>query len=289
AIPEGARFLSRRFSCDAGARNYRLYIPASAPRKPKGLIVMLHGCTQNPDDFAAGTNMNALAETHGLLVAYPAQTRAQNPSSCWNWFDERHQLRDAGEPAIIAGLAEALVAEFGIDRKKVFAAGLSAGGAMAVIVGQTYPELFSAVGVHSGLAYRSAGNVMSALSVMRGDAGAGFLAKRQASVRGDSSVRTIIFQGSADRTVHPSNAERIASALSGANDNRPSSTTSGAINGRTFRRTVVADAQGGTVVESWLIDGAGHAWSGGEASGSYADPKGPAASREMVRFFLEQP
>lgn len=286
SIPEGARFTSRSFTCGAGTREFKLYVPASAPERPQGLIVMLHGCTQNPDDFASGTNMNAVAETHGLLIAYPAQTRASNASSCWNWFEAGHQLRDSGEPAILAGLTRKLIKEFGIDRGQVYVAGLSAGAAMAVIIGETYPDLFSAVGVHSGLPYQSAGNVMSALAVMRGSAGAAVFGRTKEPDANAKRVRTIIFQGSADRTVHPSNAKRILDAASNRAKREKQTTESGSRNGRRFTQTVIASEDGHPVVESWMIDGAGHAWSGGKVSGSYTDAKGPDASREMVRFFL---
>jgi poly(hydroxyalkanoate) depolymerase family esterase len=286
SIPEGARFTSRSFTCAAGSRDFMLYVPASAPQRPQGLILMLHGCTQNPVDFAAGTNMNTVAETHGLLIAYPAQTRASNASSCWNWFEAGHQLRDGGEPAILAGLTRKLIKEFGIDKGQVYVAGLSAGAAMAVIIGETYPDLFSAIGVHSGLPYQSAGNVMSALAVMRGSSASAMFGKAKLPDANAKRVRTIIFHGSADRTVHPSNAQRILDAASNRAKLGKETTESGSKNGRRFTQTVIAHMDGHPVVESWLIDGAGHAWSGGEISGSHTDAKGPDASREMVRFFL---
>ena len=152
-LPDGAAFLDLRYACAAGARGYRLHVPSSADAGMQGLIVMLHGCTQGPDDFAAGTGMNALAEQHRLLVAYPAQTGGDNAMSCWNWFRPGDQLRDAGEPAIIAGLTASLRDRYAVPRGRVFVAGLSAGGAMAAIMGETYPELYAAIGVHSGLAY----------------------------------------------------------------------------------------------------------------------------------------
>jgi poly(hydroxyalkanoate) depolymerase family esterase len=249
---------------------------------------MLHGCKQNPDDFAMGTGMNAVAEAHGLLVAYPGQTGADNASSCWNWFRPADQMRDAGEPSIIAGITAVIMSEFGLVRDRVFVAGLSAGGAMAAVMGETWPDLYAAVGVHSGLAFGSANDVMSAFSAMRGDLGLPSRTKPRAAAGGASPVRTIVFHGGADRTVHPSNADRIvtAASLTGA-EGAVRKEAGCAAGGRTYTKTIVADREGLTAVEYWLVDGAGHAWSGGHAGGSYTDPQGPDASSEMVRFFLD--
>ena len=208
-LPDGAQFLDQRYSCPAGARRYRLYVPSSAAEGLQGLIVMLHGCTQSPEDFAAGTGMNALAEEHRLLIAYPAQTGGDNSMSCWNWFRPGDQMRDAGEPAIIAGLTESLRDRYAIPEDRVFVAGLSAGGAMAAIMGETYPELYGAIGVHSGLAYGSANDVMSAFTAMRGQAGIERPSSRNGGSGPKARPRLIVFHGSADTTVHPSNAERI--------------------------------------------------------------------------------
>jgi poly(hydroxyalkanoate) depolymerase family esterase len=286
-VPAGASFTTHSFSSSAGSRKYKLYIPKSAANAPRGLLLMLHGCTQTPEDFAAGTNMNSVAEKRGLLVAYPAQTRASNSSSCWNWFEGGHQHRDEGEPAILAGLARKLIEEFKINDQCVYVAGLSAGAAMAVVLGKTYPDVFRAVGVHSGLAYKSASNVMSALAVMRGVSGAQTFLKAVTGSSDTHHVPTIIFHGSNDRTVHPSNAERIIDAAHGAGSKR--STVAGSKNGRSFKRTVIASQNGLPLVESWMIDKAGHAWSGGKSSGSFTDASGPDASAEMVRFFLNKP
>lgn len=281
SVPEGAEFRDLTHSCAAGARRYRLYVPASAGAGLQGLLVMLHGCTQSPEDFAAGTGMNALAEEHRLLIAYPAQTRVENSMSCWNWFRPGDQMRNIGEPAIIAGLTESLRDEFGIAHDRVFVAGLSAGGAMAAIMLETYPELYSAAGIHSGLAYGSANDVVSAFAAMRGQNPIRPIRDR------DRPSRVIVFHGSADATVHPSNAGRIVVGLRGAparveTQKHPSSGSS-----RGFSRTVAKRDDGRTAYETWIIDGAPHAWSGGNSSGSYTDPAGPNASAEMVRFFLE--
>jgi poly(hydroxyalkanoate) depolymerase family esterase len=250
---------------------------------------MLHGCKQNPDDFATGTKMNAVAELHGLLVAYPAQTGDANASSCWNWFDPGDQMRNVGEPSIIAGATREIMSEFHLDRRQVFVAGLSAGGAMAAVMGETYPDLYAAVGIHSGLAYRSANDVISAFAAMRGGAASPLQAKQHAPAGSETRLRTIVFHGTADQIVDPSNAARIVDAASRSIAVGNARKDHGSFMGRTYNRMIIADANGDPHVECWLIDGAGHAWFGGHPSGSFTDPKGPHASAEMVRFFLTHP
>jgi poly(hydroxyalkanoate) depolymerase family esterase len=285
-IPEGAQYLARSFTCAAGTRRYKLYIPASAPVRPHGLVVMLHGCKQEPDDFATGTRMNAVAEAHGLMVAYPGQTGADNASSCWNWFRPSDQRRGAGEPAIIAGITEEIIREFDLDPSRIFVAGLSAGGAMAAVMGETYRDLYAAVGIHSGLACGSANDVVSAFAAMRGDVGSASRVKPLSDADPARRVRTIVFQGDADTTVHPSNAARIVSAAT-PSDGTVGKESGRSAGGRTYERTIVTDETGRPAVECWLVNGAGHAWSGGNADGSYTDSRGPDAAAEMVRFFLD--
>ncbi len=285
--PDGARFLTRSFTGSAGMRSYKLYVPVLTDDGPRGLVVMLHGCMQTPDDFAVGTNMNAVAGARGLLVAYPAQTVADNLASCWNWFRPGDQARDGGEPGIIAGITRAIASEFGIERDQIFVAGLSAGGAMAAVMAETYPDLYAAVGIHSGLAHASAKDHMSAFAAMRGmNAMRGTLVPRATEVS-NGGPRTIVFHGGADQMVHPSNAERIfadarASNISGSS--RSERCTTG--DGRRYTRSVVHGSDGKPCAEYWLIDQTGHAWSGGRGNGSFTDPNGPDASTEMLRFFL---
>ena len=283
--PEGARYIARRYRCGAGARRYKLYLPASQPKCPRGLIVMLHGCSQSPDDFALGTHMNQLAEKHGLAIAYPAQTRQNNAAACWNWFRPADQARGSGEPAILSALTRKLMKELRVGRDRTFVAGLSAGGAMAAILVDEYPDIFAAAGIHSGLARGAARNIASAISAMRsGSAGE----HAPASGRATGSVRRIIFQGDNDSTVHPSNAASLVTAALG-DDATPSRVVSRSVRGRAYEKSVYAASAGVGALELWIVAGAGHAWSGGRKAGSFTDSAGPNASAQMVRFFLAKP
>jgi poly(hydroxyalkanoate) depolymerase family esterase len=290
AVPEGADYLTRTFTSPAGSRDYKVYVPSGAEGRTLPLIVMLHGCTQNPDDFAQGTGMNRLAEEHGFLVAYPGQPPSANPSACWNWFNPNDQTRDEGEPSLIAGLTRAIMADFSIDSERVYVAGLSAGGAMAAIMSAAYPELYAAAGIHSGLPYGSATDLPSALAAMRGGSGPapGRRTRLRKSAKG--RVRTIVFHGANDKTVDPSNAAAIlADASAGLVGPMKEARHDGVAGGRAYTRTVVTDASGVPQAERWSIEGLGHAWSGGDPEGSYVDLRGPNASREMLRFFLAGP
>jgi poly(hydroxyalkanoate) depolymerase family esterase len=279
AIPEGANFTEDSFTCAAGTRRYRVYVPAMAQQGATGLIVMLHGCTQSPQDFAAGTGMNALADQHGFIVVYPHQTRGDNAQSCWNWFSRGDQQRDRGEPSIIVGITRHVMAQYKIPADKIFAAGLSAGAAMAVILGKSYPDLYQAVGAHSGLPVGAAKDIPSAFAAMAGQA--------NNSVHAGPAVRTIVFHGSIDPTVHPSNSDKIAShALDPHQHQSVQQEDRGETKGRSYRRCTTYATNGAVAVEHWVIDGLGHAWSGGQPAGSYTDAKGPDASAEMIRFFF---
>ncbi len=278
-------FQEHAFAASQGARKYKLFVPIRDGIEPRPLLLLLHGCTQDPDDFARGTRMNELAQEHGCFVAYPAQPQSANASRCWNWFRGGDQARGAGEPAVLAGLVEQLAASHPIDTSRIYVAGMSAGGAMAVILGATYPELFAAVGVHSGLPYGAARDLPSALAAMR--------AATPVSRAGGPSIRTIVFHGDADTTVHPCNGERVAADSVAASDAADSiaarEVTRGASTGRDFTRTQLRGPDGRVESEHWLVHGAGHAWSGGDSAGSHTDAKGPDASREMLRFFLDRP
>jgi poly(hydroxyalkanoate) depolymerase family esterase len=291
-LPDGARFLAGSYSNQAGSRVYKLYVPSTYHGQTLPLVVMLHGCTQSPDDFAAGTRMNELAEEHGCLVAYPAQSASANISKCWNWFKAEDQQRDGGEPSLIAGITRQIMAEYPVDPQRVYVAGLSAGGAAAAVMAATYPDVYAAVGVHSGLAVGAAKDMPSAFAAMQGGAAAAPLPSVQGKAQGQM-VPTIVFHGDQDRTVNPRNGDQvIAQARSAATNGLQATATTQqgqTVGGRSYRRTTHADAAGQALLEQWVIQGAGHAWAGGSPAGSYTDPQGPDASREMLRFFLEHP
>ena len=278
---QAGAFLDQSYSGPAGTLGYLLHVP---PRTTAGmpLVVMLHGCTQSPEDFARGTGMNLLADEFGVLVAYPRQTQAANAQKCWNWFNARDQQRDHGEPALIAGATRAIVAEHAVDPDRVYVAGLSAGGAAAAIMAARYPDLYAAAGIHSGLACGAARDLPGALMAMKQGA---------AAAGSHPFVPVITFHGDRDRTVHEVNSRQIiAAAASAAGIPLETVTDSGrGAGGRGYTRVSGVDASGRVLVEQWTIHGAGHAWSGGDGAGSYTDPGGPDASREMLRFFLDHP
>lgn len=276
----GGRYLWRTHVGPAGSRDYRIYVP-SRPRAAMPLVVMLHGCTQSADDFALGTRMNRHAERHRCLAVYPQQADAANPKRCWNWFRPEDQQRGRGEPALIAAITREAAQEHGAGLDQVYVAGLSAGGAAAAVMAATCPDLYAAVGVHSGLPFGAGADLTSALLAMR----------QGASGRGSPPSRfvpTIVFHGDADPTVHPANADLIVSqALAAAGRELRAEVEHGrAPAGHAYTRQLHRAQDGRTLVEQWTVHGAGHAWSGGGPGGSYTDAAGPDAAEAMLSFFL---
>ena len=279
-VPEGTRFIEGTFSNTAGSRTYKLFIPSRSQGQLLPLVVMLHGCTQSPEDFAAGTRMNFLAEEHNCFVVYPEQPSGANQAKCWNWFRTGDQQRGGGEPSLIAGITRQIMRTYAIDPKRVYVGGLSAGGAAAAIMGATYPDLYAAVGIHSGLACGAASDLPSAFVAMRQGSGS------EAIADGASPVPTIVFHGDRDTTVHPNNGDRILKQSAKATSPTTKALRGRVPDGHAYTRTILTDATGGGISEHWNIHGAGHAWSGGSPAGSYTDSRGPDATGEMLRFFF---
>jgi poly(hydroxyalkanoate) depolymerase family esterase len=286
AAPGG--FSTFAYSNAAGTRSYRLHVPAGHSGARVPLVVMLHGGTQDAAAFAAATGMNALAGK--FLVAYPEQVRSANAGQYWNWFVPGHQRRDAGEPSLIAGITRQVIARHGADATRVYVAGFSAGGAMAAVMAAVYPDLYAAVGVHSGLAYGSAADLASA-----------FAAMKQGPARPPKPLAhprpLIVFHGDQDSTVANANVPHLVDhALAmGLRDSRPATaptvvSSSGQVpGGQAFTRTRYQDRTGAGLAERWIIHRGGHGWSGGAPNGSYTNPRGPNASAEFLRFFGEHP
>jgi poly(hydroxyalkanoate) depolymerase family esterase len=284
AIPDEARFEERSYANAAGIRTYKLYVPSGYKGQKLPLLVMLHGCSQSPDDFASGTRMNDVAEEHTFFVAYPAQAQSANASKCWNWFNAGDQQRDCGEPSLIAGITRQIMHDYAVEARRVYVAGLSAGGAAAAVMGSTYPDLYAAIGVHSGLACGVAKDLPSAFSAMRQG---GILADK--GWRQDGRVvPTSVFHGDQDAIVNPVNADQVIAQSRMAANLRTTVTRGQGSDGSSYTRFVQIEESGRPVLEQWILHGAGHAWSGGSPDGSYTDPRGPDASREMLRFFLQQ-
>jgi poly(hydroxyalkanoate) depolymerase family esterase len=279
----------------AGARSYDIYLPAGHRRTTRmPLVVLLHGCNQTAEQFVAATRFTALADRHGFLVATPRQTRGHQPGGCWRWYESGHQARGAGEPAILAGITAEVLAEpsrWRVDPSRVYAAGISAGGAMALILGATYPDVFAAVGVHSAPAYRSASGGRNALGAMRGR---GALPPPRAGAR---MAPVIVFQGTADMVVSERSGGQVTeqwlaydtARSGGARDplriTRSRAGEKRSADGRRYTVTRWYSARGRKQLEYWRVEGLGHAWSGGLADGSYSDPRGPRASTAMWQFF----
>ncbi len=280
---DDGQFQLKTYSNAAGTRPYKLYIPSGYRGQPVPLIVMLHGCTQSPDDFAAGTRMNEAAEARTCLVAWPQQIKAANLQKCWNWFKDSDQRRDSGEPSLIAGITRQVMHDYAVDPRRVYVAGLSAGGAVAAIMAEAYPDLYAAAGVHSGLACGAARDMPSAFAAMQ-NGGAGW-----ARPAGQRMVPTIVFHGERDTTVNPRNGDAVVDQVTDGAQLRTRSEDIAVPGGYPCRRTLHLDASGAVVAEHWLVRGGGHAWFGGNPAGSFTDPKGPDATAAMMRFFLAHP
>jgi poly(hydroxyalkanoate) depolymerase family esterase len=280
-VPDGTSFAEGTYKNAAGSRAYRLFTPSGYHGQAIPLVIMLHGCTQSPEDFAAGTRMNFIAEEQTCFVAYPAQRAEANQAKCWNWFRPADQQRGGGEPSLIAGITRQIMRDHSVDPRRVYVAGLSAGAAAAAVMGSTYGDLYAAIGIHSGLACGAATDLPSALIAMKQGGGS-------EAMPGDGPpIPTIVFHGDRDTTVHSNNGDRIVRQSIGGMGTNAKVHRGQVPGGHAYTRTVHRDAAGRGILEHWEIHGAGHAWSGGSPAGSYTDPDGPDATRETLRFFLE--
>ncbi|SAK92807.1 PHB depolymerase family esterase [Caballeronia glebae] len=286
----GSQWLSHTVEHCGHAHRAKVYVPSSYDGQPLPMIVMLHGAQQHPDDFAAGTKMNVAAEDAGFIVVYPEQPESANLLRCWNWFVPSNQARDTGETAALAALTNELIVRFNVDRARVYVAGLSAGGAMAINLAVTHPDLYAAAAIHSGLAFGVANEHLSALCAMNDGRGTICLPKREDDVARTRTLPLIVFHGDADDTVHPLNSEQIMEMSqllnSQATDTRVCTTTRTDYEaGRhAYTRDAWRDQDGSLLAERWVVHGLGHAWSGGHSDGSYTDHRGPDATTEIVRF-----
>jgi poly(hydroxyalkanoate) depolymerase family esterase len=290
-VPDGGKYIEKIYTNSAGSRAYKLYIPSGYRGQVVPVVVMLHGGTQTPDDFAAGTRMNMIAEEETCLVVYPAQPSHENPAKCWNWFRPGDQRRDRGEPSLIAGITRQVMHEYSVDPRRVYVGGLSAGAAAAAVMGATYPDLYAAIAVHSGLACGVADDLISAFAAMRqGDNGRSSASGETSAVPGDQApIPTIVFHGDRDTIVHPRNADHVITRSMRATNWQKKVRRGQVPGGHAYTCTIHTDANGREVLEQWCIHGAGHAWSGGSPAGSYTDPRGPDAAKEMLRFFRDHP
>lgn len=304
-LANGGKWVSGGVTTAAGARTYQLWVPSGYDKsKPAPLIMMLHGCLQKPENLAASSGMNEIAEQNNFLVVYPQQTTEANPLRCWNWFDPKHQEREAGEPALLAAIVREILASYSADTKRVYVAGISAGGAMAVVMGATYPDLFAAIGVSAGLEFKAAGSAESGLAAMKqggpDPAQQGVLAFKAmgASAGARRRMPVIVFQGDADPYVNPANAEQVILQWAKTNDYlddnkdrvkaQPARMIEGSVpGGYAYQRFIYDDSAGRLLMEKWIVKGLAHAWSGSPAAGPFADPKGPKAAAELWRFFRE--
>ena len=276
---KGSSFRLCPYPTAKGDRSYRLYLPASAGQAAgvRPLLIMLHGCGQTPTDFATGTRMNRLADDMGFIVVYPTQTRQANRNKCWNWYRDAKTARDGDEPAMIVGMTQDVMAHHRVDRSRVYIAGFSAGGAAAVSIAAAYPMIYAAVGVHSGLPVGAANSGLSALVAMRAGS---------AGVKQSAPMPTIIFHGDKDEVVNPRNGRAIAARAVATFPALTEMVKNGKSTGG-YRKTAHRGSNRKSYCEYWSISGAGHAWSGGNPAGSFAQASGPDASREMIRFFKQ--
>lgn len=290
-----------------GSRDYKLWVSTGyAKEKPSPLVLMLHGCMQKPEDLATASGMNELADEKNFLVVYPQQVATANPLSCWNWFDVKHQSRDEGEPSLIAAVIQDVRSTYNVDAKRVFVVGISAGGAMAVVMAANYPDVFAGLGVIAGEEFKAATTVEGGLASMKTGGPdpnqQGLLAYQamQKNLAGKKRMPLIAFHGTKDPYLNPLNTDQLIIQWAQTNDylddgkdnesvsvQSPVETKGAVPNGYSFTKGQYKDSTSRLLMEKWMVDGLGHAWPGSPNASQFADPKGPKASAEIWRFFSE--
>ena len=286
----------------AGRRPYLLYQPKNyAAGKIWPLVVMLHGCRQDADEFAHLTRMNGIADRDNFLVLYPEQRRLANSMRCWNWYSRSAQT-GAGEAAILADMIRALVDEYQVDSKRIYIAGLSAGAAMAANLAICHADLFAACALHSGLAFGAATSSHSAVQAMQEGAridahDTGKRAYIQARGKTDM-MPAMVIQGDEDEVVKPVNAMQIVDQFAVMNELlagdgqaqvgelQQKSRTDRFNSGHRYEVTDIRRG-GHTMIRKVMVSGLGHAWSGGPDSYPFSDARGPNASELICDFFAE--
>ncbi|MFB6243646.1 MAG: PHB depolymerase family esterase, partial [Halobaculum sp.] len=280
--------------------HYTKYVPSGASGG-EPLVVMLHGCSQEPDEFAYATGANDLAEQEGFVVVYPDQSSFSNPYGCWNWYYDANTARGAGEGASITNIALHAAAEESLDTDRIYVAGFSAGAAMVPPLLASYADVYAAGGVHSGLEYDAADTATGATYAMSFGGPNPYDQGEQAyDAMVDygivDRVPTVVFHGTADGTVDDVNGDQVRTQAVETNDNvdgaddesidtDPEDRVYDSTGGYDYRRDRYVGSQGRVNVEYWLIEGMDHAWAGGTPDGSFVAPDAPDATGAMWEFF----
>ncbi|MCW3066878.1 MAG: hypothetical protein JWN32_4050 [Solirubrobacterales bacterium] len=284
----------------AGNQHYELYIPSTYKAGTAvPLVVALHGCTQTADQFRLLSRWDTLAEAKGFIVVFPQQDPNANQLKCWDFYQDGSMHRSAGEPARIAAVTSMIEQKYSVDPHRVYAAGLSAGGAMASVMAATYPDLFAAIGIGSGCEYAATATCAGYKSADPAQAAQQAYKEMGAHAH---PMPFIAFEGDADTTVPPVNADQLVQqwlttddladdgTLNGSVPSAPANTTQGQVQGgRSYTIRTYGNHNHAELAQYWTVHGMNHAWSGGNPSQSYADPSGPDETAAMYAFFASHP
>lgn len=290
------------YGAPSAGRHFMLVRPASADEKAPAdrvLVVALHGCTQDAADMARGTRLTEMAEQDGYFILYPEQPLAANPKKCWNWYLPSETAHDGGESGLLAALVDSIARDRQVSPDHVMLVGMSAGAAMAASLAINHASRYGALVMHSGVPALAAHNVLEALGVMqKGAPDAVALGTATHAAMGAEARRipVLVIQGAADKLVNPANMGVLVTQWLTTNgygeglrlpDGKNGAGSATYATGNSISGSLLRDAHGRISVESWLIQGLGHAWSGGSAAGTYTDPAAPDATA-IIREFLRR-